>query len=64
MANIPGVTVYCDVNISEIQTSSIITGDEKRPDIVIVKGNLYTILELRLGFETNLGRNSERKFKN
>ena len=39
MAKIPGVKVYCDVDNSEFQTPSIITGDEKRTDIVIVKEN-------------------------
>ena len=63
MGKIPGVAVYCDIDNMVFQTPSIITGDEKRPDIVIVKGNLCMILELTVGFETNLRRNSDRKFK-
>ena len=55
---------YCDVDNSEFQTPSIITGNKNRSDIVILKGNLCLILELTVGFETNLRRNSERKFKN
>ena len=63
MGKIPGVTVYCGIDNVVFQTPSIITGDEKRPDIVIVKGNLCMIFELTVGFETNLRRNSDRKFK-
>ena len=61
MAKIPGVTVYGDLENSEFQTPSVVTGDEKRPDIVIVKENLCMILELTVGFETNMKKNTERK---
>ena len=56
--------MYCDVENSEFQTPSVITGDEKRPDIVVVKGKLYMILELTVGFETNMRKNTEWKFIN
>ena len=61
MTKIPGVTVYCDIESSEFHTPSVITGDEKRPDIVIIKENLCMILELTVGFETNMQKNTERK---
>ena len=61
MAKIPGVTVYCDIENSEFHTPSVITGDEKRPDIVIIKENVCMILELTVGFETNTQKNTERK---
>ena len=61
MAKIPGVTVYCDIENSEFHTPSVITGDEKRPDIVVVKEDLCMVLELTVGFETNMKKNTERK---
>ena len=39
----------------------IITGDDLRPDIVVIKGNLLYILEPTVGFETNISKNAERK---
>ena len=41
---------------------SLITGDSLRPDLLLLTGNkvLY-ILELTLGFETNIQANSVRK---
>ena len=41
----------------------IITGDDLRPDIVVIKGNLLYILEPTVGFETNISKNAERKNK-
>ena len=63
IAKIPGVTVYCDVSDSEFQNPSVITGDAKRPDIVIIKERECKVLELTVGFETNLKKNSDRKQK-
>ena len=54
-----GNTVYAD--IAEFSTPSTITGDHKRPDIAVVRGNCLYILELTVGFETNLHVNYERK---
>ena len=61
MMKIPGVTVYCDIESSDFHTPSVITGNEKRPDIVIMKEKLCMILELTVGFETNMQKNTERK---
>ena len=36
MAKLQGVKVYCDVNNLEFQTPSVITGNDKRPDIVVI----------------------------
>ena len=55
--------VYCDVENSEFPTPSVITGDEERPDLVVMKGNQCLILELTVGFETNLEKNSKRKLE-
>ena len=46
--------LYCDVENSEFPTPSVITGDQERPDLVVMKGNQCLILELTIGFETNL----------
>ena len=36
LAKIQGVIVYCDVDGTEFQSPSVITGEIKRPDIVLV----------------------------
>ena len=36
---------------------SIISGDEQRPDMIIKRNNDLWILELSVGFETNLEKN-------
>ena len=63
ISKIQDVNVYCDVTDSEFQTPSVITGDEERPDIVFVNARKCYILELTVGFETNIQKNSERKKK-
>ena len=61
LSKIPGVKVYCDVGESEFLNPSVITGDKERPDIVIIKDNECHVLELTVGFETNMLKNSKRK---
>ena len=41
----------------------IITGDSLRPDLILISKNndLYIILEITNGFETNIKVNSDRK---
>ena len=63
ISKIQDVKVYCDVTDSEFQTPSVITGDDERPDIVFVNARELYILELTVGFETNIQKNSERKKK-
>ena len=43
---------------------SIISGEDKRPDIIIVERDTVYIFELTIGFETNISTNSERKKNN
>ena len=43
---------------------SIISGEEKRPDIIIVERDNVYIFELTISFETNISTNSERKMNN
>ena len=54
-----GVEIYSDLD--DYRSPSIITGELLRPDLLkISKGALY-VLELTVGFETNLYNNSVRK---
>ena len=41
-----------------------ITCDNLRPDMVVINGQLLYILELTVGFETNIFKNAERKEQN
>ena len=43
---------------------SIINGEDKRSDIIIVERDTVYIFELTIGFETNISTNSERKKNN
>ena len=43
---------------------SIISGEDKRPDIIIVERDTVYNFELTIGFETNMSTNSERKQNN
>ena len=43
---------------------SIISGEDKRVDIVIVERDTVYIFELTISFETNISTNSERKKNN
>ena len=43
---------------------SIISGEDKRPDIIIVERDNVYIFELTICFETNISTNSERKKNN
>ena len=63
LKKIQTATVYCDVENSEFSTPSVITGDVERPDLVVVKGNQCLVLELTVGFETNMEKNSKRKLE-
>ena len=61
ISKIQGVKVYCDVPGLDFQNPSVITGDVERPDIVLLKEKVCFVLELTVGFETNIQKNSERK---
>ena len=43
---------------------SIISGEDKHPDIIIVERDTVYIFELILGFETNISTNCEKKMNN
>ncbi|CAB4043669.1 Hypothetical predicted protein, partial [Paramuricea clavata] len=50
------------VDLPGFITPSVITGDQLRPDLLLAIEVLY-VLELTVGFETNLNSNSDRKHK-
>ena len=54
-------TVYAD--IPGYSSPSTICGDDKRPDIVIVKDDKIVLIELSVGFETNISKNTDEKQK-
>ena len=57
---VEGSSLYAD--IPGFPSPSIITGDALRPDLLLkTKDNCLYILELTIGFETNLSNNAERK---
>ena len=49
------ITLYVDLDM--FASPSIISGDEQRPDMIIKGNNDLWILELSVGFETNLEKN-------
>ena len=51
------------VNIEGYPNPSIITGDEQRPDFAFVEDDNLLLLELTVGFETNIKKNFDRKTK-
>ena len=51
------------VNIEGYPNPSIITGDEQRPDFAFVEDDNLLLLELTVGFETNIKKNFDRKAK-
>ena len=52
---------YVDIPGSELP--SVITGVERRPDIVIRDKNKLYMIEITVGFETRISINAERKLK-
>ena len=57
------VQLYVDND--KFRSPSIITGDQKRPDLLLIDKmiNMY-VLELTVGFEPNIGKNAKRKNHN
>ena len=58
------LTRFCSnlfVDLPSFASPCIITGEQERPDIVIVPQKAVMLLELTIGFETNMELNSTRK---
>jgi len=53
-------SLYADID--GYQNPSMITGDQHRPDLLIKTPDCLYILELTVGFESNLINNAKRKF--
>ena len=53
------ISVYAD--IPGYPSPSVITGDDKRPDIIVKNSDTTWVLELTAGYETNIQKNFERK---
>ena len=53
---IKGVEIYADLD--DYRSPSIITGELLRPDLLIISKEVLYVLELTVGFETNLCNNS------
>ena len=50
-----------NMDLDLFASSCIISGDEQRPDMIIKRNNDLWILELSVGFETNLEKNRNAK---
>ena len=60
MSVIPDCLLYADLN--SFLPPSIITGNSFRPDLnLLTNDNILYVLELTIGFETNIKINSDRK---
>ena len=60
MSSIKNTSLYAD--LPSFPSPSLITGDSLRPDLVFVLNNTTVyLLELTVGFESNIKVNSERK---
>ena len=42
----------------------MVTGENQRPDLIVILNNKLYLLELTAGYETNINLNSKRKEKN
>ena len=56
-----GLQVFVD--IEGYPNPSLITGDGRRPDFAIVKSDDLLLLELTVGFKTNIKKNFDTKSK-
>ena len=61
ISSLPATDIFCD--IEGFSNPSAITGFTERPDIVVRQREKLFVLELTVGFETNLVKNFERKKK-
>ena len=60
LSALPSCSIYAD--LPALLSPSLVTGDSLRPDLLLItKNNTLHILELTIGFETNIKVNSDRK---
>ena len=51
------------VDLPQYLSPSLTTGDDLRPEMLILTSNTLYVVELSVGFETNLNNNAGRKFE-
>ena len=60
LSALPSCSIYAD--LPAFLSPSLVTGDSLRPDLLLItKNKTLHILELTIGFETNIKVNSDRK---
>ena len=59
LSSVVGSTLYVD--LPGFLSPCIITGDKFCPDLLITKDKKLFVIELTVGFETNLAINAKRK---
>ena len=58
---IKSIDIYIDIPGYKCPTMS--TGENQRPDLIVISNNKLYLLELAVGYETNTDLNSKRKEK-
>ena len=61
LESIKSIDIY--INIPGYKCPTMITGENQRPDLIVVGNNKLCLLELTTGYETNIYLNSKRKKK-
>ena len=62
LESIKSIDIYID--IPGYKCPTMITGENQRPDLIVISNNKLYLLELTAGFETNIYLNSKRKEEN
>ena len=60
LTGIRKVKIYAD-DIPGFRPSAVITGHDKRPDLLVINKDVLYVLELSVGFETNIAKNEVHK---
>ena len=62
LESIKSIDIYID--IPGYKCPTMITGENQRPDLIVISSNKLYLLELTAGYETNIYLNSKRKEEN
>ena len=62
LESIKSIDIYID--IPGYKCLTMITGENQRPDLIVISNNHLYLLELTAGYETNIYLNSKRKEEN
>ena len=62
LESIKSIGIYIDIPGYKYLT--MITGENQRPDLIVILKNRLILLELTAGYETNIDLNSKRKEEN